>query len=174
MGMASSSGAASRALSHTSYIFKVTPPAAVATAFVAWTMGVLANVAAMAEIVFPSLDLTPLAGKGVLLRLKPKGPIVTAKGIAAKGVFFESQKKLDLPSSCNITLVFFDSSNPLTVKGGIIWQTQIRGSSAYNIGFKFLSLEPSQSRRINEYINNARKVICELNKQSDITTCGGI
>jgi len=120
--------------------------------------------AEMEDAVFPSLDLRPLADKGVLLKLEPKGPVVTLKNITAGGVSFESQRKLDVPSRCNITLIFFGSSNPLTVRGSLIWQKKLPGTSVYNIRFKFLSLKQSQSRRINEYINNARKTLNKVKK----------
>jgi len=121
-------------------------------------------VAEMEEAFWPSLDLRPLADKGVLLKLEPKGPVVTLKNIAAGSVSFESQRKLDIPSSCNITLIFFGSSNPLTVRGSLIWQKKFPGSSMYNIRFRFLSLKPGQSRRINEYLNKTRKALNKVKK----------
>ncbi len=111
----------------------------------------------MEEAISPSLDLGPLADKGVLLKLEPTGPVAAVKRIAVSGVSFESERKLEIPSSCNTTLIFFGSSNPLTVRSNLIWQKKSPGSSVYNIRFKFLSLEQSQRRRIHEYISKTRK-----------------
>lgn len=111
------------------------------------------------EAMWPSLDLRPLAEKGVLLKLEPKGPVVTLKRIATEWVSFESDRKLDIPSPCNMTLIFFGSFSSMTARGSLIWQKKIPGSSEYNVSFKFLSLKQSQSGRINEYINKTRKAL---------------
>lgn len=120
--------------------------------------------AEMENMLFPSLDLSSLADRGVLMKLEPEGPVVMLKNIAADGVSFESQRKLDIPSSCNITMIFFGSSNPLTARAGLVWQKKVPGSSMYNIRFRFLSLKPGQSRRINEYINKIRKALNKVKK----------
>lgn len=118
----------------------------------------------MEDVIFPSLNLTPLGEKGVLLKMGHKGPIVPLKRIGRDGVSFEADRRLDIPSPCNMTLIFFGSSIPLTVRGSLIWQEKIPGCLRYNVRLGFLSLRQNEKKKINEYINKTQKVLSKTKK----------
>lgn len=115
------------------------------------------DLAKMEDAIYPSLDLTPLEDKGVLLKIEPTGPVVPIKKISIKGVSFEWGQKLNIPKTSKITLIFFGSFSPLTVKAQLIWQIKFTGFSKYNIRLRYVSLKQNDKKKISQYINKIKK-----------------
>ncbi|MFH1519943.1 MAG: hypothetical protein ABIE75_05195 [Candidatus Omnitrophota bacterium] len=106
-----------------------------------------------------SIDLTPLNEEGVWLRIEPKGPIVPLKRISFSGISFESDKELNIPQSCRMSLIFFGSSLPLVLRGKLIKQEKIPETSKYNVKLQYFSLKPVEKKKLNRYLDKIQTAL---------------